>query len=185
MEKYITKFLQSLLFFCERSFSSFSNAIFFLSYNFVVKFSSFFRVAICLFPQTFPSIFRTISNFFHSHQQSCFCLFFTDRGGTRSGGRCPWSATLSPGPSSAPVFGRGRSSRRRLHGTGLPRRCWPQIDYFSSTHTHDRANPAATGKTVPAAPVKIRIATKSNFSFSSRIENFHNAQKHTHVTQRE
>lgn len=161
--KNITKFLQSLFRF-QPNFLLLK-CDFFSSCNFVVKFS-FFCHGESPFSTEFSFDFRKIPNFSLSAGHK---FFLTGHGEAHSGGgRCPRSATLSPGPSSAPVFGRGRSSRR--HGTGLPRRCcccWPQIYYFSYTHIHKYTRANASGP-LPWLAKRFQLALRNNPDFPRR-----------------
>lgn len=94
-----------------------------------------------------------------------FLLFLTGRV-TRSG-RCPWSATLSPGPSSVPVFGVGPRGSTELGCHDAGQQFSVNAHTRTNTHTRERGLFPGSTTTVPAAITKNPDFTRK--SLSSKI----------------
>lgn len=101
--------------------------------------------------RNFAGKFLTFSSQQATQTSPLPCLLFLTGRVTRSG-RCPWSATLSPGPSSVPVFGVGPRGSTELG-------CHDAGQQFS-VNAHTRTNTHTSADSSPAARRRFQLRSR-------------------------
>lgn len=118
--------------------------------------------------RNFAGKFLTFSSQQATQTSSLPCLLFLTGRVTRSG-RCPWSATLSPGPSSVPVFGVGPRGSTELGCHDAGQQFSVNAHTRTNTHTRERGLFPGSTTTVPAAITKNPDFTRKSLNYPPKF----------------